>query len=137
MDMVWLDESNPESIILAVVKCLELSSMEVRKDVISNLVFCGDGMVLVPDLARRVVERLRNILDQTAEPLEGPTTTTSDLTLVQPSIHTLTPLFSAIRAVSTLPHRPDMVSWIGASLWSTVRHRYDDEDVYVDWTFAS
>lgn len=94
-------------------------------------------MVLVPDLARRVVERLRNILDQTAEPLEGPTTTTSDLTLVQPSIHTLTPLFSAIRDVSTLPHRPDMVSWIGASLWSTVRHRYDDEDVYVDWTFAS
>jgi actin-related protein len=134
MDKVWLDENNAESIIIAVVKCLEASSMEVRRDVISNLVFCGDAMVLVPDLSRRVVERLRNILDQKAEPLEGPT---SDLTLVQPSFKNLAPLASAIRTVSTSPHRPDTVSWIGASLWSTTRHRHDDEDAHVDWTFAS
>ena len=134
MDKHWLNERNPESILMAVVKCLEASSIEVRRDLISNIVFCGDAIVLVPDIGRRVIERLRSILQHQTEILEEEPT--SDLTIVPGSFTSLAPLAIAAQAISTLPHQPDTISWIGASLWATIRHHHDDEDAHVSWTFA-
>ena len=133
MDTLWLDEHKPQSIIMAVVKCLTSSCMEVRRDVVSNLMFCGDAMVLVPDLARQVVQRLKSLFQQQAEPLVGPT---CDLTIVPVSYTSLAPLASSIRAVSTAPHRADVVSWTGGSLWATISYRRDNEDTHTEWTFA-
>jgi len=134
MDKHWLNERNPESILMAVVKCLEASSIEVRRDLISNIVFCGDAIVLVPDIGRRVIERLRSILQHQTEILEEEPT--SDLTIVPGSFTSLAPLAIAAQAISTFPHQPDTISWIGASLWATIRHHHDDEDAHVSWTFA-
>ena len=106
--------------------------MEVRRDVISNLMFCGDAMVLVPDLARQIVQKLKSLFQQQAVSLMEPT---SDLTIVPVSYNSLAPLASSIRAISTAPHRADVVSWIGGSLWATISYRRDNEDSHIEWTY--
>jgi actin-related protein len=141
MDKFWLDECNPESLILALLKCLEACPRETRRDVISNLVFVGETPVYVPDLSRRVGRRLMDVLNQTAEPIlpmneneeEETPETASSLVVVPTSYKTLAPLASHVGVTSTAPFRPDLVSWIGASMWAAAWHRHDDMNEHVEW----
>jgi actin-related protein len=135
MDKHWLDEYNPNSIMMALMKCLDACPRDVRKDVVSNLVFCGETLVLVPDLGRRLSQRLIALLNKSATSFDEEPV--SELTVVPTEWSHLSPLSSCVAVTSTAPLRPDLVSWVGASLWATVWHRHDDEsDAHAKWTLA-
>lgn len=133
MNTCWLDESNPNSLTTALLKCLSACPRDLKRDVISNIVFAGDAIVIVPDLQRQIRNRLVAILNKTAEPFEEEPI--SDLTIVPTECKTLAPLVSNVSVTSTAPLRPDVVAWVGASLWTTVWHRHEDK-VNIKWEFA-
>lgn len=139
MNMQWLDETNPNSLMTALLKCLSSCPRDLKRDVISNIVFIGDAIVFVPDLPRQVRNRLVGILQNTAESFDNDeeepvATSDSSLTMVPTDCASLVPLASSVAATSTAPLRPDLVSWVGASLWATVWHRHE-EQVQADWQF--
>lgn len=133
MDTHWLDETNPNSLVMALLKCLSACPTDLKRDVISNLVLVGDALVLVPDLARQVRNRLIAILDKTAVSFDEEPV--SELTVVPTDCNALAPLKSSVAVTSTAPLRPDLVSWVGASLWASVWHRHDTA-VNANWIFA-
>jgi hypothetical protein len=131
MDQVWLNETNPNSLLIAVAKCLEACPTQVRKDVADNIVFCGETVMIVPELPFKLCNRLTEVFQGSAPELPEHT---SVLTLVPLKWRKLSPLQVTPR--STGPYRVDMVSWIGASLWATVWSRHDEEDQLIEWTYA-
>lgn len=134
MNTHWLDEANPNSLMMALLKCLTACPTDLKRDVVSNLVFVGDTMVLVPDLARRVRDRLIAVLNKSAVSFEEEPV--SELTVVPPECSALAPLASYVAVTSTAPLRPDLVSWVGGSVWATVWHRHGDDDANANWSFA-
>jgi hypothetical protein len=133
MDQVWLNETNPNSLILAIVKCIEATPMVLRKDVADNIVFCGETILIVPALPTKVCQRLYDILDPNSNTMMEDHA--SELTLHPVNWNTLRSL--TFTPQSTGPYRADMVSWIGAALWATVWHRHGDEDNSpIPWTYA-
>lgn len=125
MDKHWLNEENRNGLMMALLKGLTACPRDARKDICSNLVFCGETCVLVPDLARRVRDRLIAILHKAAPLFEDEPT--NDLVAVPIDYKILAPLASCVAVTSTAPLRPDLVSWVGASVLATVWHRHDDE----------
>jgi hypothetical protein len=155
-NFLLLDEDNPNSLVVALLKCLETCPRDIRYSVISNLVFCGDGLVVVPDLGRCVAKRLHQLLEGTAAPLElkseVPETeqeteqdqdkskstprTTDGLTMVPIDMAALKPLADRLTVTSCAPYRPDLLSWVGSSLWAATWIKYDDEETKIQWKFA-
>jgi actin-related protein len=137
IDQLLLNENNPNSLVVALLKCLEACPRDIRLYVISNIVFCGDGMVLLPDLGRRVAKRLKEILEGNQSPLElGEAQDDALLTMVPIDIATLRPLADRLAVTSCAPHRPDWISYVGSSLWAAIWNKYDDEETRIKWTFA-
>ena len=137
MDQRLLDENDPNSLVLALLKCLEECPRDIRPYVVSNIVFCGDGMALLPDLSRRVGRRLQKVLEGNQEPLKlGETDDTSVMTVVPANVTALKPLAVRLAITSCAPHRPDWISWIGSSLWAAIWNKYDAEATRVKWTPA-
>ena len=135
MNTKWLDETNPNSLMMALLKCLSVCPTDLKRDVVSNLVFAGDTLVLVPDLARQIRNRLIAVLNNSAVSFDEEPV--SDLTVVPTECSALSPLASSVAVTTTTPLRPDLVSWVGASLWATVWHRqHDKDDADVKWEFA-
>lgn len=150
MDFQLLDElHNPNSFVTALIKCLEACPRDIRYDVIHNLVFCGDGLVVLPDLGRRVAQRLEQILEGTQPELEVPLlkeeeeegkgeslTTTPKyqfMAAVPVAVKSFQSLASRLRMVSCAPYRPDMIAWTGSSLWAATWNRYDNEESRIAW----
>ena len=131
MDQAWLNETNPNSLLLAVVRCLEICPTDVRKDVADNIVFCGETAMIVPELPFKLCDRLTCLLKGSAPELPEHT---SDLALWPTQWRKLSPL--QITPRSTGPYRMDMISWIGASLWATVWSRHDEDDQHIEWTYC-
>jgi hypothetical protein len=132
MDQVWLNENNPNSLILAIAKCIEATPMVLRKDVAENIVFCGETILIVPALPTKVCDRLHDILHQNSQSLDC---YPSELTLLPVNWSILRPL--TFTPQSTGPYRADMVSWVGAALWASIWHRHGDEDNSpIPWTYA-
>ena len=154
MNDLWLEEKNPRGLVWGILQCLRQCPLEVRKDVVSNLVFCGDALLLVPGLPYRTSQRLQKLLSsqeeeeqqqqqQQADPPNDPATdgdeeeenNAGQLTRVAMDWKQLQPLASHVQATSTYPQPPELVAWVGASLWATVWHRHDDDDSFVQWTY--
>jgi len=133
MDNAWTNEKNPNSLIQTIAKCLQTCPTDIRKDIASNLVFCGETTMIVPMLPNKIVDRLRALLQFDAPEMEN---ITSELTAFPTHWEKLAPLHGSIKARSTGPYRPDMVSWIGASLWATVWHRHDEDNEHIPWIHA-
>lgn len=146
MDFNLLDElHNPNSFVTALIKCLEACPRDIRYDIIHNLVFCGDGLTVIPDLGRRVTQRLEQILEGTQPELESQpvdesstTTTTSTqeivhMTAVPVAIKSVQSLASRLRMLSCAPYRPDMIAWAGSSLWAATWNRYENDESRIDW----
>eukprot|EP00934_Nitzschia_sp_Nitz4_P004188 Nitzschia sp. Nitz4//scaffold328_size19456//5090//6226//NITZ4_008718-RA/size19456-processed-gene-0.9-mRNA-1//1//CDS//3329547965//4178//frame0 len=140
MDSLLLDRRNPESLLVALLKCLDACPRDIRYDVINNIMFCGDGVMIVPDLARRVGQRLEQLLEGQADPepvaSEEKESTPSDsmsMTAVPVSVQSLLPLGSRLRLLSTAPYRPDMLSWVACSLWASTWTGYDEEESRILW----
>lgn len=146
MDPLWLDEHDPNSLVVALLKCLEACPRDIRLHVISNIVFTGDAIVLLPDLGRRVAKRFQMVLDGTSTPLgqeegEGKEGEEKEdatkLTVVPINTASLKPLVSRLAVASCAPHRADFISWVGASLWAATWHKYENDETRIHWTFAS
>ena len=137
MEKAWLDEHNPSSLVNALLKCLEECPTDARKDVIGNLLVCGDTALLVPDLARRLALKVKSVLSAD-NPTEdsSPIAESTDLTIVPVTRKTLMPLAEHVGLLSCAPHRPDLISWVGGSIYSTIWHRHDDQDSHVQWAFS-
>jgi hypothetical protein len=137
MEQLLLNENNPNSAVVAVLKTLEECPRDIRPFCASNIVFCGEGVALFPDIARRVVQRVKAILEGNQTPLDLVTNDDDALmTTVPVNTKALLPLASKINLNSTQPYRPDWISWVGASLWAAVWNKYDDEESLIPWIFA-
>mmetsp|Transcript_39507 Transcript_39507/g.95557 ORF Transcript_39507/g.95557 Transcript_39507/m.95557 type:complete len:372 (+) Transcript_39507:40-1155(+) len=146
MDDLFLNENNPNSAVTAVLKTMEDCPRDVRHNCVSNIVFAGEGVLLFPDLSRRVIQRVKTILEGNPAPLNLVTTSTASTTEQQENVKimTLTPvdtkslaaLAPKLQLISTHPHRPDWISWMGASLWAAAWNKYDDEESSIKWTFG-
>lgn len=142
MGKAWLDENSPHSLVVALLKCLQACPTDTRKDVISNMVFCGDTLMVVPDLGRRVALKLKSLLEGTspetdpASPLLALEENQPDMTMVPVAAQALKPLAPNVGLLSCAPFRADLISWVGASVYATIWHRYDNDDSRVKWNFA-
>ena len=148
MDQLFLDERNPSSLVFGVLKCLEASPRDTLVYVVSNIVFCGEAILLFPDLPRRVGKKIRALLEGTTEQLEATADRSeaseqkeekvdeTQLTSVPIRIDTLRPLADRLAVTSSAPYRPDLISWTGTSLWAAVWYKYDGEETRFSWTFA-
>lgn len=138
------NEESISSIVVAVLACLQKCPIDVRLSVVSNVVFCGDGVHLLPDLPRRVMKRVRDIL-QSQNKDDDETRNDKDATIS--SIHNtiygsaplnvanLQTLASSVALTSCAPYRADWVCWVGASLWASVWNKYNDEETPIPWIF--
>ena len=144
MDYWLLDEwHNPNSLTVAILKCLEACPRDLRYDVAYHVVVCGDGALVMPDLGRRVVLRLEQILEGTQAELTVPEVVTGGgnepstmMTAIPLPIASLKPLASRLRLLDCKPQRPDFLAWIGASLWAATWNRYDAEESRIQWKLA-
>jgi hypothetical protein len=145
MDFCLLDElHNPNSFVTALIKCLEACPRDIRYDVIHNIVFCGDGLMVIPDLGRRVAQRLEQILEGTQPTLEAKVSEDDDysarqevpMAAVPVAVKSFQSLASRLRMVSCEPYRPDLIAWAGSSLWAATWNRYDNEESRIDWKLS-
>jgi len=141
MERAWLDESNPNSLVAALFKCLKESPVDARKDVIGNLLVCGDTAVLVPDLGRRLALKVKRLLQSKEGEEAGPASPSSvadelAMTMVPVATQQLKPLADHIGVISCAPYRADLISWVGGSVYSAIWHRHDDDDTHMNWVFS-
>lgn len=137
---------DPHSPVAAILACLQECPIDLRSHVASNMVFCGDGVALLPDLPRAVVRAVQQILEGTAAK-EAPGVGGDDevdddrqhggagalLTKVPLNVAGLRPLASKVALTSCAPHRPDWIAWVGASLWAATWNKYDDDETPIPW----
>lgn len=133
------------SLVVAVLACLQKCPVDLRLNVVSNVVFCGDGVLLLPDLSRRVMKRVRDILQNANNKDSDETRNDKDARASVPSIPSATfgsaplnvtnlqPLASSVALTSCEPYRPDWICWVGASLWAAVWNKYNDEETPIPW----
>ena len=142
MDKAWLDENNPNSLVVALLKCLKLAPLDARKDIIANLLVCGLGSVLVPDLGRRLALQVKSVLSKdiadagesgsgSPSPFHEPA-----MTLVPMPTEHLKQLMPFVGLLSCAPYRADLIAWVGGSIYSTIWHRHDEEDKKLSWAFS-
>ncbi|KAL3936503.1 MAG: hypothetical protein SGBAC_008189 [Bacillariaceae sp.] len=137
MDDLFLNENNPNSAVVAVLKTMEDCPRDVRHNCVSNIVFAGEGVLLFPDLSRRVIQRVKSILEGDPVPLNLVTAESQEVMTHTPvDTKNLTALAPKLQLVSTHPNRPDWISWMGASLWAATWNKYDDEESSIKWNFA-
>lgn len=131
MDQMWLNERNPSSLVFGILKCLQACPVDCRRDVVSNLIFCGDGACFMD--SERVLKRLRDVINQSADPIVGDGS--GDLTVSSLNLTKLSPL--AAHCAGRTLQQPDLAAWVGASVWISVWYRThsqeeDEEEVGTD-----
>lgn len=156
LDRLLLDPHNPNSIVAAILLCLKDCPRDLRAHVVSNIVFAGDGVTLLPDVPRRVVKHIQQMFEQgsssgddegpdESDPALGPNDASNasanasaypmTLSMVSMDYASLQPLATRIRLVSCAPHRPDCTAWVGASLYATTWMKYDDVESPIPWVY--
>ena len=144
MEKTWLDEHNPNSLVVGLLKCLKESPTDTRKDLIANIVVCGDTPMIVPDLGRRLALKVKQVLSNSATPEtdDNAPSSTGDkpdephITFVPVATQQLQPLAEHVGVLSCAPHRADLISWVGGSVYVSIWHRHHDQDAHVPWIFS-
>jgi len=140
------DDPSLSPIVVAVLACLQKCPLDLRLHVISNVVFCGDGVLLLPDLPRRVMKRVREILlseNKDADEMRNDKDVGAYLTTLSNSsfgsvpldVTSLKALASSVTLISCAPYRADWICWVGASLWAAVWNKYNEEESPIPWIF--
>eukprot|EP00531_Pseudo-nitzschia_arenysensis_P000779 CAMPEP_0116153502 /NCGR_PEP_ID=MMETSP0329-20121206/21281_1 /TAXON_ID=697910 /ORGANISM="Pseudo-nitzschia arenysensis, Strain B593" /LENGTH=961 /DNA_ID=CAMNT_0003650419 /DNA_START=55 /DNA_END=2937 /DNA_ORIENTATION=- len=144
------DDPSISALVVAILACLQKCPVDLRMNVVSNVVFCGDGVLLLPDLPRRVMKRVRDILqdadnnnnndnndnnnnnnngDETRNDKDAlPSIPNTSFGSIPLNVANLQPLASSVGLTSCEPYRPDWICWVGASLWAAVWNKYNDEE---------
>eukprot|EP00536_Pseudo-nitzschia_multiseries_P014920 jgi/Psemu1/311538/fgenesh1_kg.789_\ len=127
------------SLVVAILACLEKCPRDLRLNVVSNVVFCGDGVLLLPDLPRRVMRHVRDILQSKKEndnvAVAPESLTQTGYGSVPLDLENLESLASSVALTSCAPYRADWICWVGASLWAAVWNKYNDEETPIPWMF--
>jgi Actin len=141
-----LNPHDPGSLVVALLMCLQECPRDLRAQVVSNVVFCGDGAALLPDLPRRVVKKVEQLLehpqeeeeDVSAPSAEASTTASIDpvYAMIPINLENLRPLAARLALRSCAPHRSDWISWVGASLWAATWNKYDEDETPIPWIFS-
>ena len=145
-EFTYLDLSNPDSVMVCLLKSLEACPMTTRKLVISNIVFAGTGLFQCPHVPLLVVKQLKAVLvaahDQPTVAVRRKlgVTTTEEAEVEDPtkeaeesnkaknhhSSNVLVPInlksLAGLEAnVGLLKYNisPDMLVWLGTSQWAT------------------
>jgi len=136
MTYTWLNHHNPESLMAAILKCLQACPRSIRKQVIHNLVFVGEACMYRPDLRLRVAKHLQSILKRTAKDDDSSTLKEQEtpLTRIPKAFNELEPLAGSIGVVETAPYRADLLAWAGASVWASHVHGLDPDSARFQWT---
>jgi len=140
------DDPSLSSLVVAVLACLQKCPIDLRLNVVSNVVFCGDGVLILPDLPRRVMKRVRDILrienkdiDETRNDKESNASlsmvSNTSFGSVPLDVRSLQTLASSVALISCAPYRADWICWVGASLWAGVWNKYNDEETPIPWIF--
>jgi hypothetical protein len=149
MDETLLNPHDPNSLVVAILMCLQECPRDLRAHVVSNIVFCGDGVALFPDLPRRVVKKVEQLLQdekstEEEEPQQQQSTTAVStggvgggpvFAMVPLDTASLRPLGPRLILSSTAPYRADWISWVGASLWAAAWNKYDEDETPIPWIF--
>jgi hypothetical protein len=112
-----------EELILALAKCLEACPGDVRQDVASNVVVCGN---IIDSSTARLPKEWIELLDNP----HGPQVAQADdessplKTSYPVNYQMLKPI--RLQLCTTGPYRADFVAWIGASLMATVLYRHGE-----------
>jgi hypothetical protein len=137
-----LNLHSPDSLVVAILMCLQECPRDLRAHVVSNIVFCGDGVTLLPDLPRRVTKKVEQILESStaavkeeAESAAGSSSSSVVFGMIPIDMASLRPLAARLRLVSCAPHRPDWISWVGGSLYAAAWHKYDEDETPIPWIF--
>lgn len=123
----WLDSRLPHSLTLALLKCLEACPRDALRDAASNLVVYGEDLVVIPDLGRRLALAVKEAIVNDANQLELGDPQSDDLeplTLTPVCNGMLRPIADHLGVTSIAPYRPDLISWIGTSVWATMHYRH-------------
>jgi hypothetical protein len=145
MNETLLNEHNPNSLVVAILMCLQACPRDLRAQVVSNFIVCGDGVALLPDLSRLVAKRVEQMLDQPnieQRTYATPPTNVALLdrdpvfTMVPIDITSLQPLAARLTLLSCAPYRADWISWVGASLWAATWNKYDEDETPIPWVIA-
>mmetsp|Transcript_18595 Transcript_18595/g.25800 ORF Transcript_18595/g.25800 Transcript_18595/m.25800 type:complete len:328 (-) Transcript_18595:112-1095(-) len=133
-----LDERHPLSVIFAVLKALDVCPRDVRNDVASNICIVGDDVP--PNFGRKLGKRLATLLKEESassfpeatpeEQLEEPALA-PELTAVLPTYTALKGL--PVSIMTTTPHRPDVVCWVGSSIWASALNLKHKHSSRIKW----
>ena len=134
---MFLDYTNPNSVLTGMLSALEACPMAVRKSVIANIVFCGTGLFQKPQLPLVIVKQLKYALQQGTLPVEKaelnprqlfpesePVSVAARNGSVPLKLKSLAGLEPHVGLVKT-PMRPDLLAWVGASQWAAHWHGRD------------
>jgi hypothetical protein len=131
--------THPFSLVVAIQECLKAAPRDIRRDLVSHLLFTGEMIVLFPQLGSHVARALQDSLRGSTKSVSDKPDTTADETLVTESLvhpgfslctsanntQILAPLADHVRVLDTGIYRPDQLAWLGASLWTSYWHSRD------------
>ena len=134
------DDASMSSLVSAILSCLQSCPRDLRLHVAKNVLFCGDGVFLLPDLPRRAMKRVRDILQNNKHDKEGNDEYNSmvmdiNFASVPINVTSLRPLASSLSLISCAPYRADWICWVGASLWASIWNKYSDEETPIPWKY--
>ena len=140
------DDPSLSPLVVAILECLQKCPLDLRLHVVSNVVFCGDGVLLLPDLPRRVMKRVRDALlneNKDANEMRNDkdvgasleTISNTSFGSVPLDVTGLKALASSVTLISCAPYRADWICWVGASLWASVWNKYNEEETPIPWIF--
>jgi actin-related protein len=136
------DDASMSSLVSAILNCLQSCPRDLRLHVAKNVLFCGDGVFLLPDLPRRAMKRVRDILqnnkhvvDKEGNDEHNNMVVDINFASVPIDVTSLRPLASSLSLISCAPLRADWICWVGASLWTAVWNKYSDEETPIPWKY--
>ena len=135
--------SSDASLVVAILMCLQECPRDLRSHVVSNIVFVGDGITLLPDLPRMVIKKVEQILLSGEEEVStggGPSSSSSSSSsstvvfgMIPIDMASLKPLATRLTLISCAPYRPDWISWVGGSLYAAAWNKYDEDETPIPW----
>lgn len=119
----WLDEFDSHGLVAGLLNCLKECPTDTRKDLIANILVCGDIATIIPNPGHCLALKLKDALSGTSTTLdlfahreEMPTQAAAFVPLAARELQALE---EHVGVLSCAPHRTDLISWVGGSVYSS------------------
>lgn len=120
---MYLDLSNPNSLVHAFFKSLLACPLDLRKDVVRNVVLVGGATLAIPNLERRFLACIRNLFqERTVERGDGEK---RSYEVRSPEHAKFQPLAAVVMDAPLsitypLPFSPTVIAWVGGSIMGSL-----------------